>query len=715
MSETTAVDCSIFRKSFDNADDMFYITDRNAKILYVNSSFERISGYSFTEAFMKTPRLFKSGAMSRDYYDELWEHILSGGIWREEIINKRKDGSLYTAYQSITPLKDHAGHIIHFSVILRDITKEKKLLERIQTARYESELILNNTSDAIFMMDVTDKDIFLYNRLNRRHEELTGLTTEIVQGKTPCQFLGDEVGRVVAKNYRRCLERRKEYTYDEYLELPGGGRWWQTRLTPVFSGDRITRIVGISRDITREKQERKELEDFFDLNLDLLCIADTAGQFVKLSASWEDILGYTRKELAGQEYLQFVHPDDLEYTIEAMEKLRDGRKLVNFVNRYRKKNGTYIYIEWRSQPRGDLVFAAARNITERIRRERELTHAREELMRKTQLQSFLMDIARTYINIPVDDMNDAVTAGMARICRFFAYFRAYVFLIDHAEDLCRLTYEWCEEEYPPHTNDIRTIPLADIPEVVDALHLETPFELSGVYEEGENSFIKLKKESSVHSIIIAPLIKDRGIIGFMGFDSDDSETDLQEYERDILFFYAQITTNIIQRREMEENLYRLSTTDPLLGLLNRNRFTEILDHEIHRSSRYGSPLALIMFDVDHFKKINDTFGHDRGDEVLKTVGQSVQNIMRKTDTLCRWGGEEFMVLCSETDEEGVRVFAERIRKVVAEKTAEKSTPATISLGLSIFHRTDKREDILKRVDTALYDAKEQGRNRTCFR
>ena len=168
---------------------------------------------------------------------------------------------------------------------------------------------------------------------------------------------------------------------------------------------------------------------------------------------------------------------------------------------------------------------------------------------------------------------------------------------------------------------------------------------------------------------------------------------------------------ISQRKRDELEIYLFATTDGLTGMTNRREFTAILGRVVERSKRYGTPLALAMFDLDHFKLVNDTFGHDVGDEVLRTVAKLGQKQLRAGDILARWGGEEFMVLMPHSDAQGAGIAAEKLRRAIAEHHFDKVDRLTVSFGVTIFGLADDLESLLKRVDDALYLAKKQGRNR----
>jgi len=131
-------------------------------------------------------------------------------------------------------------------------------------------------------------------------------------------------------------------------------------------------------DITNDKQAQEELENFFNVNLDLLCIANLDGEFIKVNRAWEDILGYSKAELETKKFLDFVHSDDIKATLEVMKQLEEKKEIINFVNRYKCKDGEYKYIEWKSHPYGDVLYAAARDITARVKGEAKLKEKNEQ-------------------------------------------------------------------------------------------------------------------------------------------------------------------------------------------------------------------------------------------------------------------------------------------------------------------------------------------------
>lgn len=160
-------------------------------------------------------------------------------------------------------------------------------------------------------------------------------------------------------------------------------------------------------------------------------------------------------------------------------------------------------------------------------------------------------------------------------------------------------------------------------------------------------------------------------------------------------------------RELEEQSLR----DELTSLYNRRKLDAVLKEVSGRAARYGSHFALIIMDVDHFKRINDNHGHHTGDRILREIGKILCNNIREVDTCGRWGGEEFLVICPETDLHHARLLAERLRILIMEAYERPKPIVTASFGVATSEETQKLDTVLTLADDRLYQAKELGRNR----
>ena len=195
--------------------------------------------------------------------------------------------------------------------------------------------------------------------------------------------------------------------------------------------------------------------------------------------------------------------------------------------------------------------------------------------------------------------------------------------------------------------------------------------------------------------------------------AEESEARFRELENRMLSLQRENLDLTVKNRTLSE----VSSRDALTGLYNRCYVIEKLDSEINRALRHGSPMALLMLDVDHFKQINDTYGHSTGDQVLQAIGQLLRDSCRVYDVPGRYGGEEFCIVLPETKLGNTTVVAERIRTKLASaslKAGDAALSVTASIGIAGIDETGgalSPADLIDRADRALYRAKDRGRNR----
>ncbi len=227
-------------------------------------------------------------------------------------------------------------------------------------------------------------------------------------------------------------------------------------------------------------------------------------------------------------------------------------------------------------------------------------------------------------------------------------------------------------------------------------------------------FTKRAKIKGIQSLLVLPLMTADEAIGTFTLASQRPHhfrKDVREMLRVIANQVAVSIQNALMYRKMET----MATTDGLTGLTNHRSFQERFENLVGRADRHGHKAAMLLCDVDHFKKVNDTYGHPIGDEVLRQVAAVLRNATRKIDIPARYGGEEFAVVLEETDLEGALRLADRIRKDVADLVIDSDQgtfQVTMSVGVSAFPDDSRdRAELIERADMALYHAKETGRNR----
>lgn len=208
------------------------------------------------------------------------------------------------------------------------------------------------------------------------------------------------------------------------------------------------------------------------------------------------------------------------------------------------------------------------------------------------------------------------------------------------------------------------------------------------------------EEYMFQNLTISPLTGPTGEVGkicLMVYDVTDIASSKRALER------------------ANEQLARLSRTDALTGLLNRGSWENLVDAEFERYRRYGQPVSLVMFDIDHFKKVNDTYGHTTGDEVIRHTAAVTRRYFRQSDSIGRYGGEEFGVILPETDAESARVICERVREHIARHPVQTDAGVisyTISMGIAEpGNSQENHTHWMQQADLALYASKNAGRNK----
>ena len=226
--------------------------------------------------------------------------------------------------------------------------------------------------------------------------------------------------------------------------------------------------------------------------------------------------------------------------------------------------------------------------------------------------------------------------------------------------------------------------------------------------------MKMDPKATLKSYLTLPLAVEGEIIGCISLNSDQSNAfDAQDLQFFSVIGYQMSAT--LKHFQRFNSVKTMAIYDTLTSIYNRRYFEERLIGEAQKAFYGGSSLSLVMVDIDHFKKVNDTFGHTEGDKVLREIASLLKTSVRKKDTVARYGGEEFILILPEAGLEEASMIAERIRRLVENTPFEVGKARmnlTVSFGISNFpsHQARSKEDLVKMADMALYDAKRKGRN-----
>jgi PAS domain S-box-containing protein len=379
----------------ENMTDAIIVVDGLNRVVDINQAALAIAGgksagvigHPVQEAFAGWPHLVEQVLNVEDATGEV-----SARVRREDLIYEL----------SVSTVRDQGNRLLGRVFVAHDITRPKMLEERYrqlseeleQRVRERTEELRESTERYRAVVENQTEFIVRWNAdgvrtfANEAYRRYFGLTPEQAASSSFMPLVAEEDRNAVEGKLSRLLSGISASETDVHRVIkPDGNIGWQEWVDQAIYNEtgQIMEFQSVGRDITQRKQaeealreKTEELERFFNSALDLLCIADTDGYFRRLNHEWEKVLGYRMADLEGRRFLDLVHPDDQQVTLAVMAKLDAQQEVLDFTNRYRCKDGTHRWIEWRSIPHGKLIYATARDITERKRIEEAL---REEEMK----------------------------------------------------------------------------------------------------------------------------------------------------------------------------------------------------------------------------------------------------------------------------------------------------------------------------------------------
>ena len=584
----------LYSRAIEHSPSTVIITNRAGIIEYVNPKFVETSGYSRTEAIGANPRFLKSGKTTPEHYARLWQTITSGGEWRGEFRNQRKDGALYWESASIAPIHDDNGAITHFVAVKEDITLRKKIEAALRASELKYRNVFATVGDAILMLDSRDGRILDANPAACKlygysRDELLALRDRDLAAGTDANL---ELSRTISKRFTDYPQRRKDGTI-----FPAD--LWVRHFT--HKGYEIT--VAAIRDMTPLKEAEQKI--------------------VRLSHCYA-ALGRTSAAI-----MRCPDPQELFWQI---------CRIVVDLDQIR-----VVMIEF-VDPATDAFHLAAHAGT---------------------VSGYLRYLATTTLSSDPGLPEGRGPTGMA--------FRqgAPIVCNDFLDD--------------PNTQIWR------------------PF----------------AEELGVRAGAAFPLRRNDRVVGCLSAYAADRDffdadlTDLLTQLAGEVSFALDLYEREDQRRTAEDRIRHLANHDTLTGLPNRTLLLDRLSQALHSAQRAQHCVGLLFLDLDHFKTINDSQGHDVGDQLLQAISQRLRNAIRQEDTLARQGGDEFiLVLSNLSDPTAAGLVAEHLLQAMQAPFIlnHQTWHVGASIGISIYpvDSTDP-STLIRYADSAMYRAKDMGR------
>jgi diguanylate cyclase (GGDEF)-like protein/PAS domain S-box-containing protein len=642
------------------------ITDLNGTVVWVNPAFERLTGYTEAEMAGQSTRVLNSGQNPRTLYEEMWRTITEERAWHGELINRRKDGSLYDEEMTITPMRDSSGKFSHFIAVKQDITSRRRTDERLSLLSQAME----NTSEFIGLGD-TNSNITFANQawlraLGYSEQELVGQNFHFVLSPNNTANI---VGEIDAKTFQggwkgECLQRRKDGT--DLPVLLSTGRL--TNREGHFAG-----VFGIARDISERKAVEQEilfkntlLEAQAETTIDGIMAADEANKVIlsnrQFAIMWDvpPMLLHTGNDNLLLQYVtnQIENPEQflerVKYLYDHREekakdeiRLKDGRIL----DRYSSP-----LIDSAAKYRGRIWYF--RDITERIKAEE-----------RVNLWSRVLD--QSTEGIFVCDPQERILLVNK------AFEKLTGFSADEAVSKTPRIVQSGRQDRAFYTDMWKSVS-------------ETGTWSGEMWNRRKNG------EFYVEWLSISAVYDHKGAVTH----------------------YVGIFSDVTVRKQAEERIVHLANYDALTDLPNRVLLMDRLGQLTKAAQRRKSKVAVVFIDLDRFKEVNDSLGHNAGDLLLQKLAKRLSDAVRDEDTVARLGGDEFVVVFQGLHEaHEVTVLAQKLLSCLALPVTLNGYELTVtaSLGISLYpDDAADGQELIRNADAAMYQAKGAGRNALHF-
>jgi len=608
----------------------------------------------------------------------------------------------------------HGDQVVGTVAVITDLSEQKWTEAELRKSEQYVRNIIDSSLDMIITVDNERRIV----EFNRAAQETFGYTRDQVLGKHINLLYANQVQ---SRAVHRSAISSDSFTGEVANRRKNGEVFYSFVSTAVMrnaQGEPIG-IVGVSRDITERKKmehQLRENEERYRLVVNHLgegiAFADVNECFTFANPAMERILGVSPGGLVGRTLEEFTTPEQFAIIQTQTRQRAKGEKSVYEVEVVRldgeKRHVSVTAAPWFNRD-GEFIgaFGLFRDITLRKRAEQ------AEREQRTLAEALRDTAAALNSTLEIDQVLDRILANVGRVVPHDA---ANIMLI--ADGRAKIVGSRGYENFGLETQ------VAQIHFVIDELR-----SFREMIEKGQPTvvpdtradpaWIESPISQWVRSYAAAPIRVRDQTVGFLNLDSGTPGFFRHE-QAERLRAFADQAALAIANAQMYQEVQQIAITDPLTGLYNRRGLLNIGRRELERAARYSRPLSAILFDIDFFKKVNDTHGHVFGDKVLRKVADCCRQHLRNVDIIGRYGGEEFLILLPETNASITRQIAERLRLAIAEtltwldETPESSRYVQVTVSLGVASLTPGMQDLaelIERADQAQYRAKQLGRNR----
>lgn len=556
------------------------------------------------------------------------------------------EGNVFNHFEArLLPLSDYKVF-----AFIRDFTEKKIKEDELR----KLSLALEQSPVSVLITDLKANIEYV----NATFLTTTGYSYSEVIGKNTRMLKSGKTGDKVYKDLWETITKGKEWQGECVNKKKNGSLFWEhINITPIHDDNgQITNFLAVKQDITQRKHAEKEirelnanlehkiaertnqlvetndnllheievrklaedalwaksaeLENFFSVALDLLCIVEQSGRFIKVNKAWEGTLGYPAGELENMNLLTFVHPDDMEPTLDVIAKLSEQHPVFEFTNRLRTKEGKYRYIEWHNTPVGGTIYAAARDITERKRNE--------------DFENELLRLSSKLTGIPASEINNALLFALSQIGKFLGADRSYTFEFDEDGLSMSNTHEWCNAGIEPQAANLQNIPSNILPAWMEILQRQENILIPSVagLPEKWKAEREILESQNIKSLIAIPMLAENKLIGFVSLDSVLHHKEYTAAEINILNVWCRMLASLINNQRAEKLLEQ--TRQNYETFFNTiDDFLWVLDYEgqiIHVNKSVKIRLGYTSDQLTG-QSILSIYPNDRQDEAAKAVSE----------------------------------------------------------------------------------------------